>query len=88
VLQHHACNEGTAASLIILAGGAHATLWIAANDILLNNSVHIAFSACFWDILGLCGKLGQIQGTNAVAAVSRNLDRLSLSARLLFWEHL
>ena len=40
-----------------------------------------------WDILGLCGNLGQIQGTNAVAAESRNLDRLSLSARLLFWEY-
>lgn len=86
MLQHHACNAITAAFLIISACAAHATLWIAANEILLNNSMHIAFSACFWDILGLCGNLGQIQGTNAVAAKSRNLDRLSLSARLLFWE--
>lgn len=88
MLQHHACNAVTATSLIISVGAAHATVWIAANGILLNNNVQIAFSACSWDILGLCGNLGQIQGTNAVAAESRNLDRLSLSARLLFWEYL
>ena len=88
MLQHHACNAVTATSLIISVGAAHATVWIAANGILLNNSVQIAFSACSLGYPWTLWELGADSGHNAVAAESRNLDRLSLSARLLFWEYL